>query len=413
MKPDPQGDVEVDRTPDPLKATMELDARYHFGIYRRFPILPIKGEGAIIIGSDGKEYLDMLAGVGVNGLGHCHPDVVRAVRDQAENLMHCSNFYYIEPQARLASLLVGYSDLDRVMFCNSGAEAVEGAIKLARRWGVKNGRGGTIVTMEDSFHGRTLAAVTATGQKKYSKDFDPLPGGFRTVPFNDTEALVGTVEDDVCAVMIEPVQGEGGINVADGDYLSKVRKLCDRKGLLLIFDEIQCGMGRTGHFFAYQGFGVVPDIVTLAKALGGGFPIGALLAKEDVACVFGPGDHGTTFGGNPLATAAAFSAVSFIINEKLPERCREMGNYLMSGLEDRVGNMDAVVDIRGLGLMVGVELDRDGKEVVNAMLERGVLGNCTAGNVIRFLPPITVTEDVLDRAMDVFAESLAEVCGND
>jgi len=327
-------------------------------------------------------------------------------------LLHCSNFYYIEPQARLAELLVERSDMDRALFCNSGSEAVEGAIKLARRWASMKGRGGDIITMEGSFHGRTLAAVTATGQRKYSKGFDPLPGGFKIVPFNDIEEVIRVADEDTCAVMVEPVQGEGGVRVADPQYLIALRKLCTKKGILLIFDEVQCGMGRTGHLFAYQGYGVVPDIITLAKALGGGVPIGALLAREEVASAFGPGDHGTTFGGNPLATAAALAATKVILDEDLPGRSQRMGDYLRSELERRTAGNDAVVDVRGRGLMVGVELDREGKQVVKKMMDKGVLSNCTADRVIRFVPPLNIPKEDLDRAVDVFVESLGEVCAH-
>jgi acetylornithine/succinyldiaminopimelate/putrescine aminotransferase len=285
-------------------------------------------------------------------------------------------------------------------------------MKLARKWASINGKSGKIITMEGSFHGRSLAAITATGQRKYSKGFDPLPTGFSIVPFNDLEAVRNEMDDDACAVMIEPVQGEGGINVSDREYLKALRELCSENKVLLIFDEIQCGMGRTGYFFAYQGYEVVPDIITIAKSLGAGFPIGAFLAREEVANSFGPGDHGTTFGGNPLATTAALASVSSILEENLPERAREMGYLMMGLIKQKTQNIDLVKEIRGMGLMVGVELKDRGKNVVNRMFDKGVLANCTAGNVVRFLPPLNISEEDLRNGVDVFVESLMEESNN-
>jgi predicted acetylornithine/succinylornithine family transaminase len=395
-----------------LETIKELDDRYHMGTYKRIPVLFTEGRGSRIWDSEGKEYLDMLAGIAVNGLGHCHPRVVKAVQDQAKKLMHCSNLYYIGPQALLAQALIENSDMDRIFFTNSGTEAVEGAMKLARKWASINGKSGKIITMEGSFHGRSLAAITATGQRKYSKGFDPLPTGFSIVPFNDLEAVRNEMDDDACAVMIEPVQGEGGINVSDREYLKALRELCSENKVLLIFDEIQCGMGRTGYFFAYQGYEVVPDIITIAKSLGAGFPIGAFLAREEVANSFGPGDHGTTFGGNPLATTAALASVSSILEENLPERAREMGYLMMGLIKQKTQNIDLVKEIRGMGLMVGVELKDRGKNVVNRMFDKGVLANCTAGNVVRFLPPLNISEEDLRNGVDVFVESLMEESNN-
>ena len=369
----------------------------------------VRGKGSRVEDSKGNTYIDMLAGIAVNSLGHCHPEVVAAVREQVGKLMHCTNIYYNEPQAKLAKLLVDASDLDRVFFCNSGTEAVEGAIKLARKWASKNGRGGKIISMDGSFHGRTLGALMATGQKKYRNGLDPLLTGFEIIPFNDIEAVERAVDDETCAIILEPVQGEGGIRIATKEYMTALRKICDERDILLIFDEIQCGLGRTGYLFAYQACDVIPDIITLAKALGGGFPIGALLAKEDFSSAFEPGDHGTTFGGNPLATAAAYASLSTIIHENLSERSREMGEYLMHILNEKTKEIKAVSEIRGRGLMVGVELDGGGKDVVNAMLEKGVLGNCTADKVIRFVPPLNIPKKYLDRAIEVFIESLKEV----
>ncbi len=395
-----------------LEEIQKLDEACHFQVYKRYPILLERGEGARVWDSTGKEYIDMLAGIAVNALGHAHPAVLKALTDQAGRLMHCSNLYYTEPQARLARLLVEQSGLDRVFFCNSGTEAIEGAIKLARKWATRKGRGGTIVSMEGSFHGRSLAALTATGQPKYKEGLEPLPGGFTIVPFNDLHAVDKVLDDTVCAVLVEPVQGEGGIRPADPAYLEGLRKLCDERGALLIFDEIQCGIGRTGTTFAYQGYGVVPDVVTIAKALGAGFPIGSFLAKQSVAECFKPGDHGTTFGGNPLACAVALAALSTIVNEKLPERSRDLGGYLMESLRKKTAGIDAVREVRGRGLMVGVVLDRSGKEVVNTMMERGVLSNCTADTVIRVVPPLVISRADLDAAVDVLVEVLEEAFPN-
>lgn len=389
----------------------EMDERYHFRTYKRTPILLVEGKGSRVWDSEGNEYIDLLAGIAVNGLGHCHPRVVKAIQEQAAKLMHCSNIYYIGPQTLLAQTLIENCEMDRIFFGNSGTEAVEGAMKLARKWASKNDRGGKIITFEGSFHGRSLAAITATGQEKYKLGFDPLPGGFEIVDFNDLEAVKRAVDKDTCAIMVEPIQGEGGIRVADPEFLKGLREICDEEGILLIFDEIQCGMGRTGHLFAYQGYGVVPDIITIAKALGAGFPIGALLAVEKVADNFGPGDHGTTFGGNPLATAAALASVSSIIDEGLPDRSREMGHLLIGILKERTQNMDLVKEVRGKGLMIGVELEEKGKEVVAMMQDKGVLANCTAGNVIRFVPPMNTPEEDLRKGADVFVETLKEVSG--
>ncbi|MEF8880082.1 MAG: ornithine--oxo-acid transaminase [Candidatus Thermoplasmatota archaeon] len=396
-----------------LKEAKELDSKYHFQIYGRMPILLEKGKGSRVWDSDGNEYIDVLAGIAVNSLGHCHPNVVNAVKEQVEKLMHCTNIYYIEPQVKLEKILLDNCDMDRALFVNSGTEAVESAMKLARKWGNKNGKGGGIITMEGSFHGRSLACVSATGQKKYRKGFGPLPSGYKTVDFNDLEAVEEAIDDSICAIMVEPVQGEGGIVPAEKEYLKGLRELCDKHDLLLIFDEIQCGMGRTGYLFAYQDFDVVPDIITIAKSLGGGFPIGALLAKEKVASTFESGDHGTTFGGNPLATASAYASVSTLIDENLAEKARETGSYLMDALKERAKENEHINEVRGKGLMVGIVLDQEGKDVVPAMMRRGVLSNCTAKNVIRFVPPLNISREDLDTAVDVLMESIEEVFSND
>ncbi|HMA83728.1 MAG TPA: ornithine--oxo-acid transaminase [Candidatus Thermoplasmatota archaeon] len=396
-----------------FKEVEQIDSKYHFQIYGRLPILLKKGKGSHVWDSDGNEYIDVLGGIAVNSLGHCHPKLVDAIKKQAEQLIHCTNIYYIEPQAKLEKLLLDNCDMDRALFVNSGTEAVESAIKLARKWASKHEKGGGIITMDGSFHGRSLACVTATGQKKYRVGFDPLPSGFKTVPFNDLQAVEDAIDDSICAVMVEPVQGEGGIVAADKTYLKGVRDLCDKHNILLIFDEIQCGMARTGHLFAYQGYNVIPDMITIAKALGGGFPIGALLAKEEIANAFDKGDHGTTFGGNPLATAAAYASVSTLINENLAQKAQKTGSYLMNKLNEERKKTTHIKEVRGKGLMVGIVLDQKGKELVPEMMKHGVLANCTAENVIRFVPPLTISEKDLDTAVSVLMDAIGEVFSDD
>ncbi len=388
---------------------MRMEEKYHFQVYDRVPIALVRGEGTKVYDTEGNEYLDMLGGIAVNALGHGHPKVVEAIKRQSDRLIHCSNIYYIEPQVRLAKLLVEGCDLDRVFFCNSGTEAVEGAIKLARKWGNKKGKGGRVISMEGSFHGRTLVSLMATGQEKYKKDLYPLPEGFKVVPFNDIDAIAEAVDDDTCAVLVEPVQGEGGIVPADRGYLEGLRKLCDKEGILLIFDEIQCGMGRLGYLFAYQAYDVVPDIITIAKGLGAGFPIGAILARDEVSSAFEPGDHGTTFGGNPLATATGAAVVSTISDEKFLRRIREHGIHFRMKIRSALEGVDVVDHVRGEGLMVGVVLRKSGKEVVSRMLDQGILSNCTADTVIRFLPPLNVRVEEMDRTVEVLARCIREV----
>jgi predicted acetylornithine/succinylornithine family transaminase len=392
------------------KEIMELCERYLMRNVGRIPLAPVKGEGARLWDADGREYLDFVSGIAVNSLGHCHPAVVDAICRQAAKLIHCSNLYYIEQQARLAKLLVENSALDKVFFCNSGAEANEAAIKLARKyaklkWGAEKFE---IITALHSFHGRTLAAVTATGQPKYQKGFEPLPPGFKYVPYNDLDALEEAIGPATCAVLLEPVQGEGGVNVASRHYLEGVQMLCREHGALLIFDEVQTGLGRTGRFLAYQHFGVEPDILTLAKALGGGFPIGAMLAKEDIAAAFQPGDHASTFGGNPLACAAALAAMEEMLLGGVVENAATTGAYMYEKLKVLGEKYPFVKEIRGLGLLLGMELTIEGKEIVNGCLERGLLINCVNNNVLRFIPPLTITRDDIDRALAILDQVMAQ-----
>ena len=382
-----------------------LSEKNIIGTYRRQPVVFVRGEGAHLWDTEGKEYVDFVAGIAVCSLGHSHPGVVEAIRKQAGTLMHVSNLYYTEPQIRFAGMLVENSFADRVFFCNSGAEANEAAIKLARKYGHDNLNGRyEILTMKGSFHGRTLAAITATGQEKFHVGFSPLPEGFRYVPFDDVKALEKAVSKKTCAVLLEPIQGEGGVRVPDEGYLRAVRELCDRKGILMILDEVQTGMGRTGKLFGYEHYGVTPDIMTLAKALGNGVPAGALAATEKVAASFGPGTHASTFGGNPLAMAAAIATLEAILAEGFLENCRKMGEYLQERLWSLRKDHPVVQDVRGKGLLVGLDLTVEGSSIVKACLERGVLINCTFDHILRMVPPLVVTRQDVDRLVKVLDE---------
>ncbi len=393
-----------------LNEVMEMDSIYYmntFGV--RTPVCFDHGKGVKLYDIDGKEYYDFLGGIAVNALGYSHPALVEAVKSQAEKLIHCSSLYYIESQAKLAKLLVENSCADRVFFANSGAEANEGAIKLAKIFFKKNGRPNRygFITLKESFHGRTLTTVAATGQEKYQKPYAPLIPGFKHVPLNDFEALLAAVDDETCAIMMEPVQGESGVNPADADYVRAVRKLCDEKGLLLIFDEIQTGVGRTGKLFGYQHYGIEPDIFTLAKALAGGIPIGALCAKENVAAAFEPGDHGSTFGGNPLACSAGLAVMHTVIENNLAAYAEETGNYLQSGLKKLSEKGTLISEIRGLGLMIGIQLSENSAlEVKRKLFEKGFLVGNVGSNVIRLLPPLIITKEDIDIFTAAFEEVL-------
>jgi acetylornithine/N-succinyldiaminopimelate aminotransferase len=385
---------------------MALSEQYVANTYSRYPVLLVRGKGTRVWDLEGEEYLDFVSGLAVCNLGHCHPRVVKAIQDQAEKLIHISNFYYIEPQIQLASLLCNHSFADKVFFCNSGAEANEGAFKLARKFSKeKIGKDRyEIITMERSFHGRTLATLTATGQEKFHKGYEPLMPGFKYVPFNDVGAVKNAIDPKTCAVMVEPIQGEGGVNCPSEGYLKALRDICDEKRLLLIFDEVQVGMGRTGKLFAYEHEGVEPDMLTLAKSLAGGVPIGALLIKKGIADGFKPGDHASTFGGNPLASAAGVAALTAILEEGMLENCRKMGDYFISELEEIKKKFPFVKEVRGKGLILGVELKIDGSSMVKEMLKRKILINCTMGNVLRFLPPLIVTKEEVDRVVKTLGE---------
>ncbi len=386
----------------PTEELKDAAAKYLMQTYARQSVSIVRGKGAKVYDLEGREYIDFVGGIAVNVLGHGHPDLVHAIQRQAAQLMHVSNLYYTEPQVKLAQMLVDHSFADRAFFCNSGAEANEAAIKLARRYGhEKHGAGRfEIITMKNSFHGRTLATLTATGQEKVQKGFEPLVPGFAYAPFNDFLALEQMVSDKTAAIMLEPIQGEGGVHVADTDYLKNVRRLCSERDILLMFDEVQTGMGRTGTLFAYQQLGVEPDIMTLAKGLGGGVPIGACLAREAVAAVFTPGTHASTFGGNPLACAAALAVCRVLLEGRILDHAKRMGEYLAKGLADCKDRHRAVREVRGLGLLQGLELDIDAKAVVADCAARGVLINATSDRVLRFVPPLIITQREIDKLLD-------------
>jgi acetylornithine/N-succinyldiaminopimelate aminotransferase len=387
----------------------KLTDKYVAQTYARYPIALVRGKGTRVWDADGKEYLDFLAGIAVNGFGHCHPAIVRAIRQQAGKLLHVSNLYHISPQSELARELCRHSFADRVFFCNSGAEANEAAIKLARRYGAAH-RGGKyeILSAHNSFHGRTLATLTATGQEKVRAGYDPLPDGFRQIPFNDLRAAEEAVDEQKTAgILVEPIQGEGGINVPEDAYLRGLRELCDRRGLLLIFDEVQTGMGRTGKLFGYENFGVTPDIMTLAKALGGGLPLGAMLAREEVAQSFVPGSHASTFGGNPLVCAAGLAVMKTLLRGGALKNCVRMGKVFVQGLERLKERFSFVKSIRGKGLLLGLELEMEGSKIVDTCMQEGLLLNCTAYKVLRFAPPLTITEREITQGLGILEKVLA------
>ncbi len=390
----------------PTEELKQDAARYMMQTYTRQPLSIVRGRGTKVYDLEGREYLDFVGGIAVNILGHGHPDLVQAIQRQAAQLIHTSNLYYTEPQVKLAQFLVEHSFADKVFFCNGGAEANEAAIKLARRYSHDRYGAGRfeIVTMTNSFHGRTMATLTATGQDKVQKGYEPLLQGFSYVAFNSLEALERAVTDKTAAIMLEPIQGEGGVFVADREYLKQVRDLCTKKDVLLIFDEVQTGMGRTGTLFAYEQLGVQPDIMTLAKGLGGGVPIGACLAIDSVAKTFSPGSHASTFGGNPLACAAGLAVCRALMDARVLEHARKTGEYFAKKLSDCKARHRVVREVRGLGLLQGIELDMDAKTVVSECLARGILVNATGDHVLRFVPPLIISQPEIDQLIETLAQ---------
>ncbi|HPC85129.1 MAG TPA: acetylornithine transaminase [Smithellaceae bacterium] len=385
------------------KKIVALADRHIMNTYRRVPVALVKGEGAKLWDAGGKEYLDFVAGIAVCNLGHSHPKVVKAIKKQARELMHVSNLYYTKPQAEVAALLTKHSFADKVFFCNSGAEANEAAIKLARKYAHENLGADQfeLITMKDSFHGRTMATITATGQEKFQFGFTPLLEGFQYVPFNNPDALEAAISPRTCGIMLEPVQGEGGVIIPDDGYLAKVRDICNRHKILMIVDEVQTGIGRTGKLFAYEYSGVKPDIMTLAKALGNGFPVGAMLATDEVARAFSPGNHASTFGGNLLAMAAAKATLQTLIKDGVLEHCQKMGSYFLAKLQALKARHSLISDVRGRGLMLACSLTIEGAGIVRACQEKGLLINCTGGNTLRFVPPLIVEEKDIDAAISI------------
>jgi len=379
--------------------------------YSRFPLVLVKGKGCRVWDSEGREYLDFIAGIAVCSLGHSHPVVGRALCDQAEMLWHVSNLYYTVPQTELAGWLIAHSFADRVFFCNSGAEANEAAIKLCRKHFYDRGfkDRNRIITMGQSFHGRTMAALSATGQDKIKKGFDPVLTGFDLVAFDDFEALQNSLQRNTAAVMLEPIQGEGGVRCPSQEYLVKVRELCDQTGTLLVLDEVQTGMGRTGKLFAHENYHIEPDVMTLAKALGNGLPIGAMLAKESVARAFSAGAHATTFGGTPIVTAAALAVVQTIEKEGLLYHCRQIGAYFKDRLRKLQKRRSIISDVRGKGLLLGLELEVKADKVVNACMQKGFLVNCIQDKVLRFAPPLIVDRAEIDALIACLDEVLEDL----
>ena len=388
----------------------ELESKYLMHTVERTPVTLVRGEGARVWDEDGREYLDFVAGWAVNSLGHCHPAVTEAITEQAHTLIQTSNQFYTIPQLRLAEILVQNSCLDKVFLCNSGAEASEGAVKLARRYGKLKLNGAyQVITALNSFHGRTLAMTAATGQPKFQEPYLPLPTGFTNVEYNSIEAIKAATTKETCAIMLEPVQGEGGVKLPDDDYLKAVRVWCDQKGILLILDEIQTGIGRMGTLFAYEQYGIEPDTMTLAKGMGSGVPIGAILAKDGVS-VFAPGEHGSTFGGNPLACAASYATIKFILDHDIAGNTRRVGQYLIQGMKDLKQQFPFVTEVRGRGLLIAMEFNADlAQSLVLACLDGGLLVNRVKPNALRLMPPLTIGNQEVDQALGILDKALSGV----
>ncbi|MGC9342359.1 MAG: aspartate aminotransferase family protein [Bacteroidales bacterium] len=386
----------------------ESDHKYYLQTFKRYPLVLESAEGSKVWDVEGNEYIDLLAGIAVNSVGHCHPAVVKEIVKQASKLIHISNFYLSEPQFQLSKKLTELSGLERVFLTNSGAESVEGAIKIARKYAHSRGKGGTIISFDGCFHGRTLGTI-ATGKKQMQEGFEPIPVGFKQAKFNDISSVIDASDSETAAVIVEPIQGEGGINVANPEFLEELRVFCNQQDIVLIFDEIQCGMGRTGKMFAKDIYGVQPDIMTLAKALGGGMPIGAILSNEKVSSAIDFGDHGTTFGGNPLASSAALATIAAIETENMVQQAAEKGEWLKKQVESM--NLTGLKEVRGPGLMKGLEFEFETKPLVLEMLNKGVLANATAGNVLRLVPPLNISYEDLEAGLLIIKQSLETING--
>jgi predicted acetylornithine/succinylornithine family transaminase len=393
------------------KSLMEWSAKYHTPNYGRTPICLVRGDGLRVWDSEGREYLDFTSGIAVTALGHCHPRVTGAIQEAAATLLHVSNIFHTAPQTHLAKMLCEHSFADRVFFANSGAEANEAAIKLARKYAKERFASDRvdIIATRNSFHGRTMATVSATGQEKYQHGFEPLVPGFKHVAYDDLRAMERAMDSRTAAVLVEPLQGEGGVYVPRDDYLPGLRKLCDERGALLILDEIQTGMGRTGRLWAYEHWGVEPDIMTLAKALANGVPIGAMLAREDVASVLTPGTHGSTFGGTPFVSSVALATLTTMIEEKIPERAAARGRHLVQGLGRLRDRHPSIREVRGRGLLIGIELDRAVAPAVDACRESGLLVLTAGERVLRLAPALIVGEADCDRALEILDKVLGRV----
>lgn len=383
----------------------QLTEQFHLPVYNRYPITLTKGSGAYVWDDKGNKYLDALAGIAVNSLGHCHPNIVQAVRKQVGELMHISNFYYSKPQAELLELLSRISGLDKGFICNSGGEAMEACIKAARKYGQVHQKMGPIMTVSNAFHGRTMGTISM-GMNKYSKDYDPLLGGFQQIPLNDVTLLKKNFDSNTLGIVIEPIQGSGGLHVASQEFMNTIQELCDQHNALLIVDEVQTGVARTGKMFGFEHYGGQPDIIGMAKAMGGGFPVGAMVCSNKVAETMGYGDHGSTYGGNPLACVASLAALNTVLDKNLTEQAAEKGNFLKHKIKALSKNISEIVDIRGRGLMLGVELSFEGRPVVEEMMHQGVLSNCTQGNVMRLVPPLVTKEEGLSTLAEVLISAI-------
>ena len=390
----------------------ELDKKYHFNNYGRYPITLSHGKGSRLWDVDGKEYVDGLSGIAVCSLGHSHPDILEAISKQAAKLMHVSNFFVTEPLAELEQKICELSGMDKVFFCNSGAEATEGAVKVARKFNNINGKKACdIISMENSFHGRTIATI-AMGKKKYQEGFEPMPSGFLKANLNDIEDLKSKITPNTGAIIIETIQGEGGVIVAELEYLKQVRKLCDEHNVLMIADEVQCGISRTGYFYAYQEYGIKPDLVCSAKGVAAGFPMGVVMATEKVAACIEPGNHGTTFGGNPLACATSLATLNIVSKKEFLNDVVEKGNYFRKELNDKLNGLPVFKEVRGKGLMIGVEMSEPTRPIVMKMLEKGVIVNATADTVIRIVPPLIITKEEIDIIVEKLIEAVKELFSN-